>query len=62
MTNNINTYIKVYQDEELSTIPDNYVVQVQISRLTHRQSQNLKNALIDLFEGGFITDNVESTP
>ena len=59
MTDNINTYIKVYQDEELSIIPDNYVVQVQISRLTHRQSQNLKNALIDLFEGGFITDNAE---
>ena len=62
MTTNITTYIKVYQDEELSTFPDNYVVQVQICRLTHRQSQNLKNALIDLFEGGFITDNVESTP
>ena len=62
MTSNITTYIKVYQDEELSTIPDNYVVQVQISRLTYRQSQNLKYALMDLHEGGFITDNVESTP
>ena len=59
MTDNINTYIKVYQDEELSIIPDNYVVQVQISRLTYRQSQNLKYALMDLHEGGFITDNVE---
>ena len=62
MTSNINTYIKVYQDEELSTFTDNYVVQVQISRLTYQQSQKLKNALIDLFEDGFITDNVEVLP
>lgn len=61
MSDNINTYIKVYQDEELSTFPDNYVVQVQISRLTYRQSQNLKYALMDLHGGGFVTDNVEST-
>ncbi len=56
MTDNITTYIKLFhEDPPLET----YVVQVQISRLTHRQSQNLKNALIDLLEGGFITDNVE---
>lgn len=59
MTDKITTYIKLFhEDPPLET----YVVQVQICRLTHRQSQNLKNALIDLFEGGFITDNVESTP
>lgn len=56
MTDKITTYIKLFhEDPPLET----YVVQVQISRLTHRQSQNLKNALIDLLEGGFITDNVE---
>ena len=59
MTSNINTYIKVYQDEELPTFTDNYVVQVQISRLTYQRSQNIKHALIDLFDDGFITDNVE---
>lgn len=56
MIDKITTYIKVFhEDPPLET----YLVQVQISRLTHRQSQNLKNVLIDLFEGGFITDNVE---
>lgn len=56
MSDKIKTYIKVFhEDPPLET----YLVQVQISRLTYRQSQNLKNALIDLFEGGFITDNAE---
>ena len=56
MIDKITTYIKVFhEDPPLET----YTVQVQISRLTYRQSQNLKNALIDLLEGGFITDNVE---
>ena len=56
MIDKITTYIKVFhEDPPLET----YLVQVQISRLTHRQPQNLKNVLIDLFEGGFITDNVE---
>ena len=59
MTSNITTYIKVFhEDPPLET----YVVQVQISRLTYQQSQNLKDALIDLFEDGFITDNVEVLP
>ena len=56
MTDKITTYIKLFhEDPPLET----YIVQVQICRLTYRQSQNLKNALIDLLEGGFITDNVE---
>ena len=60
MTSNINTYIKVYQDEELSTFTDNCVVQVQISRLTYQQSQQLKNMLITgLTE---IVHNVEVLP
>jgi len=59
MTSNITTYIKVFhEDPPLET----YVVQVQISKLAYQQSQNLKDALIDLFEDGFITDNVEVLP
>ena len=46
MIDKITTYIKVFhEDPPLET----YVVQVQICRLTHRQSQNLKNALIFAF-------------